>query len=258
MICKICDGYQSRIFNSLVLCKYNIEYYQCDSCGFVQTEFPFWLSEAYSSAISDLDIGYVHRNLSLSKKTLDIINNNFNPDGSFLDYAGGYGLFVRLMRDRGFNFYWQDDYCENLFAQHFEFDLTEIIEDKFELITGFEVIEHSFEPYQIINKVLNYSDSFLFSTELQPKNPSNINSWWYIVEETGQHISFFTLKSLNCIAEKCSCRLYSNNKNLHLLTRKNIKRNPFALNPRKIFKEKERKSLLTEDFSYVKHLKKSK
>ncbi len=41
----------------------------------------------------------------------------------FLDYAGGYGVFTRLMRDIGFDFYWHDPYTQNLFANGFEKDI---------------------------------------------------------------------------------------------------------------------------------------
>jgi len=44
----------------------------------------------------------------------ECIESNLNPDGIFLDYAAGYGLFVRLMRDAGYNFRWSDLYCQNL------------------------------------------------------------------------------------------------------------------------------------------------
>jgi len=47
-------------------------------------------------------------------KMRECIESNLNPDGIFLDYAAGYGLFVRLMRDAGYNFRWSDLYCQNL------------------------------------------------------------------------------------------------------------------------------------------------
>jgi hypothetical protein len=38
-------------------------------------------------------------------------------NGTFVDIGGGYGLLTRLMRDRGFDFYWKDPHCENIFAK---------------------------------------------------------------------------------------------------------------------------------------------
>ena len=68
------------------------------------------------------DTGIIKRNILLAKRTSAILFFLFNKKESFLDYGGGYGLFVRLMRDGGFNFYWNDPFTENLFARGFEYD----------------------------------------------------------------------------------------------------------------------------------------
>ena len=47
----------------------------------------------------------------------------FKSNGSIVDYGGGYGLLVRLMRNSGFDFYRYDPYCANFFAKGFEVDL---------------------------------------------------------------------------------------------------------------------------------------
>ena len=75
---------------------------------------PIWLGEAYAEPINRSDTGYVWRNLWARDKMRECIEFNLNPDGIFLDYAAGYGLFVRLMRDAGYNFPWSDLYCQNL------------------------------------------------------------------------------------------------------------------------------------------------
>ena len=225
MKCKICSSKTKILFNTLVLNKHNVEYYQCTSCDFIQTETPYWLNEAYVDSISPLDTGYVRRNLYFSLTTYWLIKKYFNKDQFFLDYGGGYGMFVRLMRDRGLNFFRQDKYCENLFVKYF--DVTDHqINKKFELITTFEVFEHLVEPLSEIEYMLNLSDSILFSTELQPSTSLNTpEDWWYFVPETGQHIAFYSKKSLELIAKKFNCNIYSN-KSLHLLTKKEFKYNP--------------------------------
>ena len=75
---------------------------------------PIWLGEAYAEPINRSDTGYVWRNLWARDKMRECIEFNLNPDGIFLDYAAGYGLFVRLMRDAGYDFRWSDLYCQNL------------------------------------------------------------------------------------------------------------------------------------------------
>jgi hypothetical protein len=87
---------------------------------YVQTENPYWLEEAYNSAITSLDIGLLKRNNYLVKEISPIIDCCFPEASTMLDFAGGYGAFVRLMRDEGYNFYRQDVYCDNLFTKHFD------------------------------------------------------------------------------------------------------------------------------------------
>ena len=56
----------------------------------------------------------MQRNYWFSKLTSLLLFYTCDPTKNFIDYAAGYGFFVSLMRDYGFNFYWQDKYCENL------------------------------------------------------------------------------------------------------------------------------------------------
>ena len=134
-----------------------------------------------------------------------------------LDYGGGYGLFVRMMRDRGYEFYRQDSYCENLFAKHF--DHTDISENHFDLLTSFEVFEHFENPMHEIEKMFKLSSTIIFSTVLIPSvSDAELENWWYLSEETGQHLAFYSLPSLKVIAERYDKKLYSNGHNLHILT----------------------------------------
>ncbi len=38
-----------------------------------------------------------------------------------MDFGAGHGVFVRMMRDKGFDFFWNDIYCKNLYAKDFEY-----------------------------------------------------------------------------------------------------------------------------------------
>ncbi len=137
----------------------------------------------------------------------------------FLDYAGGYGLFVRMMRDKGFNYYWNDKYCENLFSKYWSMDRKNQI-DKYELLSAFEVFEHLDNPLEAISEMFNYSDSILFSTEICKMK--NVKNWWYLSCESGQHISFYSISSLEKLSEIFKCFFYSNGSSLHLMTKKYI------------------------------------
>jgi transcription initiation factor TFIIIB Brf1 subunit/transcription initiation factor TFIIB len=57
MKCKICESESFYFANANILNKYNAAYFKCTNCGFVQTEEPYWLEEAYSQPIAETDSG---------------------------------------------------------------------------------------------------------------------------------------------------------------------------------------------------------
>jgi hypothetical protein len=263
---KITGGDTTLLFTASILNKYNIKYYRCNQTGFIQTEEPYWLEEAYSSAITKLDIGLPYRNNYLSDVVSKVLVKHFNAKGKFLDYAGGYGLFTRLMRDKGFDFYNTDKYCQNLFAEYF--DLTDLpVNTAFELTTTFEVFEHLANPIEEIKQMLEYSDSLLFSTELQPKSElTSTNDWHYFTTETGQHIAFYNEASLSYIAQQLGYNFYTDGAFVHLFTKRTFTNNPlekkrdnFLLRKAKKFVKRAEQqaypmpeSLLMTDYNYIK------
>lgn len=226
MNCSICGKPVKPLFRAKVLNKYDVQYFQCPNCEFIQTEKPYWLEEAYQNAITDLDLGLVYRNLEFSKIIYNVITNSFDFHQTFLDYAGGYGLFTRIMRDKGLIYYCYDKYCENLLAKNYSLkDLK--VSNKFEAITALEVFEHLEDPLTEIRKLFSLSDSIIFSTELIPnKKPTDSKDWWYFAPETGQHIAFYSTKTLQFIAKLFNVNYY-NQGGLHIFSAKNFQENPF-------------------------------
>jgi len=219
--CKICTADSLSPFSkNLILGKYTIGYFRCGECGFICTEEPYWLDEAYSAAITGSDIGLVRRNIRLSGIAALLIHTFFGSKGHFLDYAGGYGLFVRLMRDRGFDFRWHDRYCDNLFARGFAGSIAG--GESYRLLTAFEVFEHLVDPLDEIERMLALSRNILFTTELVPPDCPKPEQWWYYGTEHGQHISFYTKKSLETIADRHGLHFASNGKSMHLLSDRKI------------------------------------
>jgi hypothetical protein len=264
---QITGGDTTFLFTKNILNKYEVKYFRCNATGFIQTEEPYWLPEAYSSAITKLDVGLPSRNIILSDRISKLLTTKFDYTRTFLDYAGGYGLFTRLMRDKGFNFYHTDKYCQNLFAEYF--DLVDLpAKTNFELVTAFEVLEHLSDPMEDINIMAGYSNNIIFTTELQPKGLKDIRTWSYIAPETGQHISFYNVESLGYIAKHLGYNFYTDGEFLHLFSKqvfdndvlKPVRENFLLRKAKKFVKKAEEKkygkmeSLLMKDWQYIKDI----
>lgn len=220
MSCAICQAPASYFATATFLGKHEAKLSRCTNCGFVQTEDPFWLDEAYSVAITGSDVGLVKRNLDMTAICTVVISLLFNSHGTFVDYAGGYGLFVRLMRDSGFDFVWNDKYCDNLFAQGLVAQAAGSM--PVEMLTAFEVFEHFVDPVGELERMLTYSRNILFTTQLLPEPAPKPDQWWYYGVEHGQHIAFYTRRSFVSLAERFGLNFYTNGTSMHLFTEKRL------------------------------------
>ena len=205
MECKIC-GTNSRYYGeALVLRKFQVSYFRCPACGFIQTETPYWLEEAYSSAIAKQDVGIMQRNLLNRELTTALINLLLPEVTTCVDYGAGHGTFVRLMRDRGFDFRWYDRHASNDYARGFEYQAGQPCG----LLTAFEVLEHLTEPIADLATMMNIAENVFVSTLLIPEPAPKILDWWYFLPSTGQHISFYTRSSLELLAQRFGRHLLS-------------------------------------------------
>ena len=142
-------GEHGIFFLQYPLNKYTVDYFYCKESGLLQTEFPYWLTEAYSAAINLTDTGLVNRNLINAEMLGVMIERLALSGGKLLDIAGGYGLLTRLLRDKGFDCYTTDKYCQNLFAKTFE----PAESFKADALFAFEALEHVAEPLKFVTGV---------------------------------------------------------------------------------------------------------
>lgn len=211
--CRLC-GHQSKYLYTGKLIGHPIKYYDCDNCGYVQTEEPFWLNEAYEQSINDSDTGILRRNLINNRIIISLLFFFFNTKNIVLDYAGGYGILVRLLRDSGINAFWSDKFSENLVSRGFELKK----DMKVDLVTAFEAFEHFEKPSEEFKRIFDLSDNLFISTCIIDDNPPEPGTWWYFGEEHGQHIGFLRKKTLFYISKKYGKKVVSFRGNYHLFS----------------------------------------
>ncbi len=216
MNCPICHSEMLHVFAAKILGKHSAAYFQCPECRIIKPENPTWLPESYTSAIAETDVGLVSRNLR-NRDLLGAILTRLHRRGCrILDVGGGYGLLCRLMRDRGWDCYTSDVYCENLFAKAYEppegFQASTLL--------AFEVFEHIDDPLTFVrDKIREYGAKvFVFSTlthhwDVPPQD------WWYYTFETGQHISIYTRKSLQRLAAEIGWHYLQLSEEMHVFTK---------------------------------------
>jgi hypothetical protein len=211
--CRVCSGATNFTFSVDVLGR-PTRYFDCPTCGYVQTETPYWLAQAYGQPIGDADTGIMLRNRANMARVATALFALGRLRGRVLDVGGGFGILVRMLRDIGIDAHWRDKHCANLLAKGFEGD-----RGPYDLATAFEVVEHLEHPLEELRSLIATAPAVLISTELAPPVGALTASWWYLVPEYGQHIGFLRESTLAWIARELGCHYATDGLSVHLLVR---------------------------------------
>ena len=215
MKCRCCENHiANKIFSEKIF-KKEVAYFECDECKYVQTEEPTWLEEAYTNSINDSDTGIMLRNLSNVPLVMATMTLMHNRNSAIVDYSGGHGFLVRLLRDMGVNALWDDPYSKNLVAKGFEYKNNA----KAIMVTAFESFEHFIRPCEEMVKLINIAPNILLTTSIIPNPTPNPLDWWYYGLDHGHHIGFFRLKTLQYIANKFNLYLISDGHSRHFFSK---------------------------------------
>jgi hypothetical protein len=201
--CKLCDSPTSLAFNLQIRERFWGRYECCQGCGSLQVRDPSWIGEAYSGPFADEDTGaaqralydqmvvsWLYRILSLPRSAL------------LLDFGGGEGLLVRLLRDIGINARFEDTYGSGAFARAFRYEGGEPPQ----IVTSFEVWEHFVEPSESIKKTFQLKPPYVFiSTVLY--NGEGLD-WWYLAPQSGQHVFFYASEAMQLVARRFGYHVY--------------------------------------------------
>lgn len=194
--CRLCGSRAEPYGSQRVLGKYDVGYYRCSRCDLLETEPPFWLEEAYSQALTALDTGALARNQVCARLTLMVALAAGITSRACLDFGGGYGVLVRMLRDFGLDFRWYDRFGENLFARGFGGS----VEEQYGLVTAFEVLEHFADVAQELERLFRPAHDLVFVGTVLHDNPPA--DWWYYTPESGQHIAFFSKATMRFVADR--------------------------------------------------------
>jgi hypothetical protein len=88
-------------------------------------------------------------------------------------------------------------------------------------VITFESFEYFINPMAEIENLLKISKNIIFSTELLLRSIPQPNKWWYYGVDHGQHISFYSKKTFEFIANKYKSH-YLNLGSLHILSERKI------------------------------------
>jgi hypothetical protein len=205
--CGLCGSIAQKVFTNLILGEPH-NYYECISCQSLMNSNPTWLDKAYQENISIYDTGVIFRNFNNFVICREIINQ-LSDKNVILEFAAGSGILTRMLRDTGIEAYATDAHNKPSLAGSFTVDSIDDfykLQPNFEkIILAFEVFEHFIDPKGSINDIFRNKPAVVISsTEIYKGQDSN---WSYLIPFSGQHVFFYSYKSLVDIAEKYGYQL---------------------------------------------------
>lgn len=193
-----------------------VRYYRCMRCGFISTtHFDHLTDEQMSSDIYNVD--YIRADPEFAEARpryfTELLATTLAPlreSLSCLDFGGGAGTLSKFMREQGFTYESFDPY----------FPAAEPKSGPYDLVTAFEVVEHSRAPIATFHAALaklRPEGLLIFSTLLQPRPVTS--EWWYIAPRNG-HVSVHTRDSLAHVARICGVHHLAIGGGLHVFYRR--------------------------------------
>lgn len=193
--CRLCGSHAEFAFEKRILGKIDIGYFLCKECGSLQTEKPYWLDEAYQPINEQLDTGQFIRclhNAAFVSAICTHLHLNHQP---LIDYGCGSGLTARILRDVGFNAYGYDAYSTPRLLMGFQRTSLEGAQ----VINLCEVAEHFPDPKSSFEHIFSSNPQLVIvQTELFSEPNEH---WGYLSPEHGQHVFFYSEKSISHIAK---------------------------------------------------------
>lgn len=204
--CKMCGG-EAIFFGTVDFSKncenarlrssgISVNYYQCNICDLLFTDFcDKWGYEEYTKFIYNDDYVVVDPEYvgTRAKRTAHEMLPYFESAGkqlSLLDFGAGNGGFAQALREAGFA----------RIANYDPYAGGEKPEGLFDIVTAFEVVEHSATPLETFDALLSHMKTggcVYIGQSMLPENIGRIGTnWWYIAPRNG-HITFYSYRTIS-------------------------------------------------------------
>lgn len=234
--CKVCEG-ETSLFDCVDFHKHcsadpyrfglsgiEVPYYRCLRCSLIFTDFiDEWSKDEVARYIYNADYLKVDPQYQ-GARALSAANEMARHLAGceqlrILDFGSGSGAFAEEMRRRGFE----------QIESYDPFSSPTEPSGSFDLITCFEVIEHSPNPLATLMDMdarLSHHGAIIIGQTLQPGNIDEIGGrWWYLGPRNG-HVSLFAEETFITLANRLSL-IYHRGQGLYLFSKDNL-RKPIA------------------------------
>lgn len=196
---KTCEEEKKKKISSLI--GVPIYYHQCDSCGFIFTvDLDDWsiddyLENIYNDDYIKVDPDYLRRRpLDMLRWFTPLLGNN--KDITILDYGAGSGVFGEELKKQG----WPAESWDPMWKKEPLFG-----SNMFDVITSFEVFEHTPSPYGTLAEINNFlkpeTGQIVFTTLVNDIIGDLGVNYWYLAPRNG-HVCMHSNKSLDIMFDK--------------------------------------------------------
>jgi hypothetical protein len=217
--CKICGESTREITHT----RSNIKYYCCDLCEFIAKD-----EASIITVEEELSRYEVHNNSMddpryvafFMKFIEEAVIKHCKKDAKGLDFGSGPSPVLAQV--------FETYYSISMDIYDLFYSPEKIYKDKhYDLITSTEVVEHLKNPleyFRLFKGLLEKEGILSLMTLFHPKDEAEFLDWHYIRDTT--HISFYTQKTMDIIAEKVGLRsLYSDGQRYITFINSDFKKN---------------------------------
>ncbi len=175
-----------------------VEYFRCQRCELIFTDFfDEWSNQDFSDFIYNdeyIKVDPEYETVRPCRSAAELAGSlDGAQDARLLDYGSGSGAFAQEMRQRGFGATESYDPISNPVPPT----------GKFDIITCFDVIEHTTDPRHTLAEMMGYladDGCLLVGQTLQPADIAEIRgNWWYVAPRNG-HVTFYSSETMHFYA----------------------------------------------------------